>query len=70
MTPEDRALMVRLRLVQWWMDEAALDVPRDTYSVENHLRLADAMDELAHAIRQRLALSAEPAPAQQPEITG
>ncbi|GDY33340.1 hypothetical protein [Gandjariella thermophila] len=70
MTPEDRILLLYMRQVQWWMDEAALDIPRDAYSVDDHVKLAEAMEQLAHAIRQRLPLPAEPKPAQRPEITG
>src|SRR5437763_13504892 len=49
MTPEGRGLLLLLRQVQWWMDEAALDIPRDAYSVGDHIRLADGMEQLAHA---------------------
>jgi hypothetical protein len=66
-TPEDRNLLLLLRRVQWSMDEAALDMPRNTYSAADHVRLADALELLAHAVRQRLPRLAESMSADTPE---
>lgn len=57
MSGPETALAVLLRKGQWLLDEAAFEVGAGRYGVTERQELADALDQLAAALRDSTAAS-------------